>query len=35
MLGAEGFQQKVFLNLPISLIIATLGVGAWNKQVFK
>lgn len=35
MLGAEGFQQQVFLNLLISLIIATLGVTAWNKQVFK
>lgn len=35
MPGAEEFQQKFFLNLLISLIIATLGVTAWNKQVFK
>lgn len=35
MLGAEGFQRKVFLNLLVSLIIATLGVTAQNEQVFK
>lgn len=31
----EQAQQNVFRNLLISLIIATLGVTAWNKQVFK
>lgn len=31
----EQAQQNVFHNLLISLIIATLGVTAWNKQVFK